>query len=180
VSLLDLNADVKPHLKIDRANDDTVLQAKLDAAEAFVSRQTNGSGGLGVTTATERITGGRTALPLSYTPIVSVTSVTDASGNTLVVANLDVDKEQGIINYSVLGGVLFPLLWYSVVYQTGYASVEAVPEEVKEAVRLMTQHFYETQRGPRRPVGGDEATSPNAYMRAMQILDDFNTSAGFA
>lgn len=180
MSLLELG-DVKPHLKIDQNTDDTVRQGKLDAAEAYVSRQTGGSGGLAVTAVTERIPGLRASLPLSFAPVVSVTSVTGAGSNPLVVADLDVDTEQALVGYSPLGNVVFPLPWYSVVYSSGYASAADLPDELVEAVRLMTQHFYATQRGSnRRATGGAPGTEPDAFARARQIIDDFNSYPGFA
>lgn len=179
MSLL-LLTDVKPHLKIEASTDDTVLQAKLDAAEEYVSRESGGTGGLSVTAVTERVDGLGSALVLRRTPVVSVTSVTGAGNNPLVVADLDVDAERGLIAYSPLGNVVFPLPWYSVVYTSGYATADAVPETLQEAVRLMTQHFYATARGPRRGSNGEPGTSPDAYARARQILDDFTTLPGFA
>lgn len=178
MSLL-LLSSVKPHLKIDQATDDSVLQDKLDAAEAYVSQASGGSGGLAATAVTERIDGLGTALVLRRTPVISVTSVTGAGNNALLVTDLDVDTERGLIAYSPLGNVVFPLPWYTVVYQTGYAMAAAVPAQLVEAVRLMTQHFYSTQRGGRKSVGGDPGTAADAFSRANQILDDFRPP-GFA
>lgn len=173
MSLLALS-DVKPHLKIDQPTDDAVLQAKLDAAEAYVSRETNGTGALASTQVTERINGGSTALVLRRRPVLSVTSVTGAGGNALVVGNLDVDTERGRIGYDQVAPVVFPLPWYTVVYQSGYATAGDVPDDLVEAVRLMTKHFYATQRGSnRRSTGGDPGTAADAFARAQQILDDF-------
>lgn len=180
MSLLNLQTDVKPHLKIDQTSDDVVLQSKLDAAEAFVSDRTGGSGGLAASAFTERVAGYRRELSLTCSPVVSVTSVTGADGQALVVANLDVDTQDGLIAFSTFYDITFPMPWYSVVYQTGYATAAAVPEELKEAVRLMTQHFYETQRGGRRGnTGGDDAFE-SAYARAQRILADVTTLPGFS
>lgn len=181
MSLLDLQTDVKPHLKIDQSTDDTVLQAKLDAAEAYVSRQTGGEGALVATAVTERVDGYRPTLSLRRRPVISVTSVTDAAGNTLNVAALDVDEERGRIGYNAIAPVVFPMPWYSVVYQSGYANAAALPQELAEAVRLMTQHFYTTQRGTgRKGTGGGPDSPQDAFARAQQILDDFGSHGGFA
>ena len=59
---------------------------------------------------------------------------------------------------------------YTVVYTAGYATAADLPEDLTEAVRLMTQHFYATQRGM-KSVGGDNA--PDAFARAQQILARF-------
>jgi uncharacterized phiE125 gp8 family phage protein len=175
VSLLDLTA-VKPHLKIDQSTDDTVLQAKLDAAEAYVSRQSGGVGALAVAAVTERVEGYRPTLSLRRRPVVSVMSVTDAGGNVLTVADLDVDLERGRIGYSPIAPVVFPMPWYEVVYQSGYASAADLGD-LAEAVRLMTQHFYATQRGPaaRPATGGSPGSVPDAYARAQQILDEYRS-----
>lgn len=179
MSLLSLTS-VKPHLKITESIDSTVLQGKLDAAEAYVSRATGGAGDLGPTTVTERVTSSGPALRLRRLPVISVTSVTGGDGLALVVANLDVDEAHGLIMYSPIAPIVFPLPWYSVVYSSGYATAAAVPDDLVEAVRLMTQHFYETQRGAARPGPGGAANSTvNAKARADEILADL-MGAGMA
>lgn len=178
MSLLDLQ-DVKPHLKITQPTDDTVLQGKLDAAEAFVARRTSAGSQLAQEAITERVDGNRTDLMLTTLPIVSLTSVTGADGGALDVPSLDLNAEQGIIRYTPIASIIFPMPWYTVVYQAGYATAAALPDDLVEAVRLMTQHFYATQRGGKPGPAGEPASPSDAYARAMQVLDNL-PSYGFA
>lgn len=183
MSLLDLATDVKPHLTISGSTDDTKLQAKLDSAEAFVARRTSAGSILAAEAITERVDGNRTDLMLTKLPVVSVTSVVGANGDALTVASLDVNEQQGIIRYTPIASIIFPMPWYTVVYQAGYANRAALPDDLVEAVRLMTQYFWATQRGPTaRPGTGAESGggAADAYARAMQILDNGLTVAGFA
>lgn len=172
MSLLAL-ADVKPHLKIDSNTDDTVLQAKLDAAEAFVSNQTNGAGSLSVTSVTETVYGLR-EIALTKTPVVSVTSATGEFAGAISLADVSIDLRAGVIRSKANGWVIFSD-YYEVVYTTGYATAADLPNDLVEAVRLMTQHFYTPERGPktRRDDG------PDPYVRAMQILNAI-TAGSFA
>lgn len=185
MSLLAL-ADVKPHLRVDQTTDDTILQAKLDSAESWVSHQIGGSGTLAASAVTQRCNGFRSALILTTRPINSVTSVTGSDGVLVPLTGLDIDLPAGLIRsnatyYYAAPSYPFLLPFYTVIYQAGYATAAAVPEELKEAVRLMTQHFYSTQRGPgRRATGNDPGTAPDAYARARQITDDITVGAGFA
>lgn len=168
MSLLDL-VDVKPHLKIDSNADDTVLQAKLDAAEAFVSNATNGTGSLSATTVTETVYGLR-EIALTKTPVVSVTSATGEFAGAISLSDVSIDLNAGVIRSKANGWVIFSD-YYEVVYTSGYATAADLPLNLVEAVRLMTQHFYGPQRGP----ANQEPNEP--YIRAMQILNAVTTGS---
>lgn len=173
-------ADVKAHLGITKPDDDTKLQGKLDAAEALVSKILGGSGGLAASTITQRANGFRSSLTLTTFPVLSVTSVTGSDGVQIPLGGLDIDLSAGIIRsnatyYYASPWYPFLLPFYTIVYQSGYASP---PADIGEAVMLMTQHLWETQRGNLPGPGGD--TGPTeSYARAMQMLGK-RTIAGFS
>jgi uncharacterized phiE125 gp8 family phage protein len=181
MSLL-LLADVKPHLKITDTVDDVVLQAKLDAAEAWVSRQIGGTGALAEAVVTETVYG-HGSIAVTKVPILSAASVTSVVGEkmgALTLTDLAIDVDAGVIRPKANTWYMVDD-YYTVTYATGYAAAADVPEDVAEAVRLMTKHFYGTSRGPtaRPGTGGDQGSAPDAYARAQQILDDLRPP-GFA
>lgn len=192
MSLLTL-ASVKPHLKIDQSTDDTVLQDKLDAAEAFVSRETNGAGALASSAVSESHDGGAWLVRTLCRPVLAVTSINESYGTynrTLTEQPLNgsngfdaygytIDKDTGVIERRVSGAAASfagGRRNIVVVYTTGYATAVALGQDLTDAVRLMTQHFYATQRGGLKGIGGDPGTQTDAYTRAMQILDRIRTS----
>jgi len=172
VSLVPL-ADVKAHLGITTADSggrDAKLQMKIDAAEAWASKNLGGSGGLAASTVTQRVTGNCSYLALTTLPVTSVTSVTGADGIALSVGSLDVDLEAGLIGYAPLGiWSRFLLPWYTVVYQSGYANLAALPADIVEAVKLETQSMWETQRGE----AGVVQMAVDAHNRAVRLLDNY-------
>jgi hypothetical protein len=178
-------ADVKAHLSITTVDTarDTKLQLKIDAAEAFVSEVLGGTGALAAQAVTQRVNGFTSTLVLTSLPIVSVTSVTGSDGVLVPLSGLDVDLAAGIIRsnatyYYAAPYYPFLLPYYTVVYQSGYSTL---PADLVEAVKLMSQYFWETQRGNRPgPGGGGDTTGPgDAYARAQQILSNRPTP-GFA
>lgn len=175
MSLL-LLTDVKPHLKITGTTDDTVLQGKLDAAEAYVSRAIGGFGALASTSVTD-VVYGQGSIAVLNTPILAVTSVTGEKMGALNMSDLVVDKESGVIRPAA--NTWFMIAdYYTVVYTTGYTSAASLSADLVEAIRLMTQHFYETQRGGKPAnVGGDPGTSTESFARAQQILGNLSTGS---
>ena len=168
MSLLDLQADVKPHLKIDQSTDDTVLQAKLDAAEAFVSHAISGPDGALTATVVTEVEYWHDAIVLMHRPIMTLTSVTGFLYGDRALDELLL-LPSGVIRPQPLALPLFSDR-YTVVYTAGYATAADLPPDLTEAVRLMTQHFYATQRGQgRRGTGGDQGPL-EAFSRAREIL----------
>lgn len=177
MSLLQL-VDVKPHLKIERDTDDLVLQGKLNSAEAYVSRGLDGDErGLSVVSVTETLRAYNGGLQVSKSPVVSITSITGEIFGAVSLSTLRRNDASGLVQVKAFQT---PLLddYYTVVYTTGYAAAADLPPDVVEAVRLMTQHFYDTQRGPnQRSTGGSAPGPDSAFARANQLLDQIHTGA---
>jgi uncharacterized phiE125 gp8 family phage protein len=177
MSLLDLTV-VKPHLRIDQTTDDAVLQAKLDAAEAFVSRAVSGPDGTLAATAVTEVDYWTDSIVLLRGPIVNVTSVTGFLYGNRMLGDLLI-QPSGVIRSQPLALPLYADK-YTVIYTAGYEAADDLSPELVEAVRLMTQHFYGTQRGTgRKGTGGDQGSPLDAFARAQQILDEFRVP-GFA
>lgn len=168
MSLLDLDA-AKAHLNITGDSQDDEVQAFVDAAE---SRLVELVGPLEPARRTERITGGR-VLILKRAPAASLTSVTDAFGTALDVADLHLEQGPGLVTYS--DGRGFGSRWYDVVYTEGRGDA---PAHLLLAVKELLRHLWKTQRGQMRP---DAEFDPSAtYALPKRVLElianDVNTS----
>lgn len=139
-------AEFREHLQKTGVNDDAALQRHLMAATVVAE------GALGIgqpiverdLTVRVTVSGGLTILP--KTPVVSITSFLGIGPTpNAVVANLDVDKDAGIV--TALSG------WltggdYNVTYRAGLAAtVAVVPEDLRLAVCIVGKQMWETQRG---------------------------------
>lgn len=117
-------------------------------------------------------------IALSTTPVIAVASVVGQAWGPLVMNRLWVNNAAGVIRAKVLS---FPILedYYEVTYTAGRASV---PLSIKQGLRIILAHQWETRRGPgvHPGAGGDDSTMipglgyaiPN---RALQILDRYMT-----
>lgn len=135
--------DLREHLrKTDITAEAEQLEMHLEAATEAVEGWRS-IGPLVSRQFTERAAARLGHLILTKTPVQSVTSVTPVDGGTpLTVGDLDVDGNAGIVH-----GV--PTGTYSVVYQAGRGSIDAVPVSLKLAVLIIAGHIWEIQRGPR-------------------------------
>lgn len=118
-------------------------------------------------------------IALSTTPVLSVTSVVGQTWGPLILSRLWVNNSAGVIRAKTLS---FPILqdYYEVTYTAGRTTV---PLSIKQGVRIILAHQWDTRRGigSLRPgAGGDDSTMipglgyaiPN---RALQILDRYMT-----
>jgi hypothetical protein len=174
-------ADVKAHLNITNENSDAKLQAKIDAAEAFISQELGGPGSLAAQAVTQRVNGFRSTLQLTSLPVVSVTSVTGSDGVLVPLSGLDIDIAAGIIRSNATyyyASPYYPFLlpFYTVVYQSGFTTL---PADLTEAVKLETQSMWETQRRPRPGDGGVGVGPSDPHARVLRILDN-RVAPGFA
>jgi hypothetical protein len=148
-------AEAKTHLNITVTTYDAELQAYLDRCEAAIGRQV---GPLASTATTAEAHGGGRALLLPTTPVISLTSVTDATGATLTVSDLHVTTD-GVVSWSTTGLGWFGSPWYMVVYAAGRATL---PDDLKLAVLEMVRHKWLTQRGSGRPGSAAPEMVPGA------------------
>lgn len=156
-------SDVKAHLEITTSTDDTKIQGFIDSAEAIIAKRV---GPLSPTTVTDRVPGATGPLSLRSRPVISLTSVTPSYGSDLDVTRLDVDPLTGLVAYQGYYSSFvsyFPMAWYSVTYQAGYAEL---PDDIVLAIKEQVRTWWEfSQRGVGRSrgQGQDQAmyTNPN-------------------
>lgn len=133
---------------------------------------------------TERaeMTGGQTVILVRQRPLVSVTSITSASGGAIdISAGLDLDANAGTIRRKLglpFYGPFFSWLpQVNVTYVAGWGT--AVPAAFNTASRIILQNLWETQHGPSgRPSmdGGEDMVTPPGFgfaipAQAAELLD---------
>lgn len=161
-------AEVRAHLNIDEADghsDDEELWDKTLAATGLVERQV---GVIRPREVTSRVRGDTRSLRLPSWPVVSVTSITDASGTVA-------DATQW---YAVRSDTIRPVFgcvpwspFFDVVYTAGY---DPIPDELLEAVRLQTGLLWASQRGPESVARfADGGSMGGDRMQLEKILDSF-------
>lgn len=164
MSVLSLG-DARKHLNITGFDHDDELQDVIDAAEAVLAHHV---GPLEPTTVTEVVAGGTTILPLNTLPVISVTSVTSAAGAAST--GLSTDLSDGLVTYTS-GATFGSPGKYTVVYQAGRTTC---PADLLLAVKELTRHLWESQRGAARPQGfdADEAPDPTAaYLLPYRVQE---------
>lgn len=142
-------AETKTHLNITDSSSDTELGGFISAATAVVERYV---GAVVNRSVTEVFDGGRAVLPLSHTPISSITSVTD-SGTALTSSDYAFNSVSGVLT-RVAGSFPLAFLWgvqsVSVTYVAGRvaatADVAGSYPDFRLAALIIIQHMWETQR----------------------------------
>lgn len=151
--------DVKNYLNITNTVSDAELQEFIDAAELSIA---NKCGPLVATSVTKRVrSGGKPALSLPTTPVISLTSVTPVGQTALDVSKLNAD-EGGAVEY--LTGATFGALFYDVVWQAGYATT---PLDLLQATKEHVRHLWESQQGGTRRPGSTTQPAPSAAAYAF-------------
>lgn len=150
-------AEAKAHLNITVSTYDTELQDFLNRAEAALGQRI---GPLASVAKTERVRGWCSVLRLSFTPVISLTSVTSIEGNTIPTSQLTTPPG-GRVEYAQYG--YFPSRWYDVVYQAGRASLS---DDLKLTVLELVRRLWTTQRGGSRRPGSEEPPPGDGLMSA--------------
>ena len=133
-------------------------------------------------TITERseMMSGQTVIPVRQRPLVSVTSITSASGGAIdISAGLDLDVNAGLIRRKLglpFYGPFFSWLpMVNVTYVAGWGV--SVPPAFNTFARIVLQHLWTSQRGPAAlPMGGGEMVTVPGFgfaipNRAAELLD---------
>jgi len=164
-------ADAKQHLNMSATStkDDEELRGFIEAATEVVEEL---SGEVVVRrTVIERkpLRGGRVAL--SYTPVVSLTSIAATDGTlTSDQAGWDVDPDTGIL--TALPGAT---AWYGDAVFTYIAGPAIIPARYTRAALMILKHMWESQRSQvgssRNPIGGQSRGGDD---------DNFVYSLGYA
>ena len=162
-------AEVKAHLNITSTADDEELRGFIAAATAACERHTGRAWGRRIVT--ENLPGGRTMLMTSRIPVMSVVSV-EEDGTT--VTGWTADTPSGVIvrDSGTWGAV-------TVTYVAGGATI---PGDIAQGVKEMLRHLWETQRGTKRVLPGDDWDPGQGYSvpRRVAELWDGATMTGLA
>jgi uncharacterized phiE125 gp8 family phage protein len=163
-------SEAKSHLRVDSADDDTLIGAQVAAATAWVEEYT----GRQLVTATWLLT--LDSFPSAGEPIVlprppaaTITSIvytdSDETATTIDAANYTLDDSDDLRRHRILpvGGYLWPTntRTYSgvaVTYTAGYGAAAAVPEIFKRAILLLVGDLYEQRETI--VVGTSQSTIP--------------------
>jgi hypothetical protein len=169
MSVVDLE-DVKAHLNITGDGNDTELQAFIDAAEAAIAAQV---GPLEPETRTDRVRSAAGTLVLPVSPVVSMTSVTNADTTEILVDDLYLDTTAAVITYGDGVSWVTPG-FYDVTYVAGR---ETCPADLLLAIKELVRHLWQTQRGPTSRPGsrGSDATANTvpgaAYLLPFRVME---------
>jgi hypothetical protein len=165
-------ADGKDALNIPQSNtaSDTEIQSYIATIEACLERMTGGPlVNKTITAERAEMMSNQTVIPVRQRPLVSVTSITSASGGAIdISAGLDLDVNAGLIRRKLglpFYGPFFQWLpQVQVTYVAGWGT--SVPAAFNTAARIILQHLWQTQHGPsQRPsmFGGEETVTPPGF-----------------
>lgn len=174
MTILDLS-EVKQFMGIDGSAQDVALTSAITAAEAAWSSNLLPSA---VLTRTDEVLGGSPSIAVTACPIVAVTSITEGFFAIAVDPSLvHIDKKAGVISRRY-ANFFDPV---TVTYTWGFADI---PADIKEALMLLTKHFYRPQRGgallPGRGEQEQAPTAPYAWPNRVRDLAAPYAPIGFA
>jgi len=145
--------EAKAHCRVDWDDDDTIITAYITAARKFCEHYTNRVFITQTWRQNENVF--NEPIMLAVNPVQSITSVkyydTDDSQQTLSSSNYQVDiaSDEARIYEGVSAGypsisldVINPI---EIIMVSGYGLAAAVPEDIKSAIKIMTDFFYENR-----------------------------------
>jgi len=152
---LETDNDLKKHLRIDHNEEDDLIDGQITAARAYFEDVTHRA----LLTQTWRYTldawpdGPVIALPRP--PLQSVTDIKylDEDGNetTWGSSNYVVDTAGGRVALASNVGwpavSLYPIGAIRITFVAGWTSVDAVPAQMKQCIKLLVGHWYEHREG---------------------------------
>jgi uncharacterized phiE125 gp8 family phage protein len=139
-------AEAKAHLQLTTTAEDTILQVYIEAAESYVQAYTGTHFNLAPSTAVaDNLDGdGSDLLIPSKLPILTVTSITDNTDASRVVAASDFVVKPNYLR-AILGH-FWPagLSRWKVVYTAGY-TVSSLPKGLKSAILMIVSRLYDNR-----------------------------------
>lgn len=167
-------SDAKAHLNITATTHDAELRRVLDVATDLCENYAGRSFRRRTVTA-ETHDGGSESVLLRWTPVISVTSVTD---DGTAVSDYTLAAESGVLWRDELAGTSWSTgrRVVSVTYVAGYASP---PADVQQAVLETLRHLWTTQRGSmpaRNPLAGDDYAAGTGWSlprRVVELLEPY-------
>jgi hypothetical protein len=175
--------DAKDALNIPQATttSDSEIAAYIATIESSLRGMTGGPVvNRTITAERSEMMANQTVIPVRQRPLVSVTSITSASGGAIdISAGLDLDSNAGLIRRKLglpFYGPFFQWLpAVTVTYVAGWGT--AVPQSFNVAARIILQHLWDTQRGAAgQPLQGEELVTPPGFgyaipAAAAELLD---------
>jgi hypothetical protein len=174
--------DAKDQLNIPQATTtfDSEIQSYIATIQSNLERMTGGPLVNRAFTERTEMQAGQTVIPVRQRPLVSVTSITGASGGAIdISAGLDLDVNAGLIRRKLglpFYGPFFAWLpQVTVTYVAGWGT--SVPAAFNVAARIIIQHLWESQRGPlAMPMAGEPAVMVPGFgfaipNRAAELLN---------
>ena len=149
--------------------DDEELRGFIDAAQGILSRLI---GPLTPTVVTEVQDGGGDRLVLRKWPVISLTSLSYATGQTVLMTDLDLDPDTGVVfwKYGTVGAFLGGRRFLTVTYTAGR---NGLPPDLRQAVLELVKHLWESQTGGnRRPnfaADGQNAQTTTSYLLPYRV-----------
>lgn len=145
--------EAKLHLRVDGDDEDDFIAGLLVAAREYFEETTRRA----LISQTWRLSLDEwpDEIELPKPPLVSVTSITykdDVGAQTTLSSSVylvDTESEPGRIvlasGQSWPAGTLYPVNPIQVTYVAGYGAATAVPERMKQAIKLLLGHWYENR-----------------------------------
>jgi hypothetical protein len=154
--------DAKDALNIPQTTttSDTEIASYIATIKANLEKATGGPLVNKAITERSEMLSGQTVIPVRQRPLVSVTSITTATGGTVdISAGLDLDVNAGLIRrklgLSFIGPFYGFLPQVTVAYVAGWGT--SVPASFNTFARIVLAHLWSSQRGPAAlPMGGGE------------------------
>ena len=185
-------ADAKDQLNIPQATttSDTEIAAFIATIESALERWTGGPLVNKQITERAEMMSNQTVILVRQRPLVSVVSVTSASGGAIDISGgLDIDTNAGTVRRKLglpFYGPFFQWLpQVNITYVAGWGT--AVPAAFASAARIILQHLWESQRGPASLPGlggGEMVTMPGFGFAipnmAAELLDGAFNGMPFA
>jgi hypothetical protein len=176
--------DAKDQLNIPQATTtyDGELQSWIATIETSLRAMTGGPlVNRAITAERTEMMSNQTVIPVRQRPLVSVTSITSASGSAIDISGgLKLDTNAGLIRKPLGLPFYGPFFqWLPEVYVTYVAGWgTSVPAAFNSAARIIIQHLWDTQHGPsvRPSMGGTELTTVPGFAfaipnRAAELLN---------
>jgi hypothetical protein len=174
--------DAKDALNIPQATttSDSEIQGYVATITSCLERMTGGPLTNRAVTERTEMQAYQTVIPVRKRPLVSVTSITSASGGAIDISGgLDLDTNAGLIRRQLglpFYGPFFEWLpQVTVLYVAGWGT--SVPAAFNTAARIILQHLWESKRGPlAMPMAGEPAVMVPGFgfaipNRAAELLD---------
>jgi hypothetical protein len=162
--------DAKDALNIPQAvtTSDSEIQSYIDTIEASLRGMTGGPVVNKSITERAEMMNYQTVIMVRQRPLVSVTSITGASGGAIdISAGLDLDANAGTVRRQLglpfIGPFFAWLPQVTITYVAGWGT--SVPPAFGSAARIIIQHLWSSQHGPsvRPSMGGSDLVTPPGF-----------------